>query len=128
MLSLGCVRNASYSRAFCPSPLLLLALSIRYRIQGKTFTLNAVLVSFLEKLNCIVHFQGRRGGGGGWGWGGRAGSNCQLPFSRRDMFRHQRNIHEAENNKRQKDCPWKTRTYYRLENGSLGFIETLQKQ
>ena len=30
--------------------------------------------------------------------------------------------------KRQKDCLWKQRTHYRLENGSLGFIETLHKQ
>ena len=30
--------------------------------------------------------------------------------------------------KRQKDCLWKHRTHYRLENGSLGFIETLHKQ
>ena len=30
--------------------------------------------------------------------------------------------------KRQKDCIWKQRTHYRLENGSLGFIETLHKQ
>ena len=29
--------------------------------------------------------------------------------------------------KRQKDCLWKQRTLYRLENGSLGFIETLHK-
>ena len=27
-------------------------------------------------------------------------------------------------NKRQKDCLWKQRTHYGLENGSLGFIET----
>ena len=31
-------------------------------------------------------------------------------------------------NKRQKDCLWKQRTHYRLENESLGFIETLDKQ
>ena len=31
-------------------------------------------------------------------------------------------------NKRQKDCLWKQRIHYRLENGSLGFIETLHKQ
>ena len=31
-------------------------------------------------------------------------------------------------NKRQKSCLWKQRTHYRLENGSLGFIETLHKQ
>ena len=31
-------------------------------------------------------------------------------------------------NKRQKDCLWKQRTHYRLENGSLGFIETLVKK
>ena len=31
-------------------------------------------------------------------------------------------------NKRKKDCLWKQRTQYRLENGSLGFIETLRKQ
>ena len=31
-------------------------------------------------------------------------------------------------NKRQKDCLWKQRTHYRLENGSLSFIETLHKQ
>ena len=30
--------------------------------------------------------------------------------------------------KRQKDCLWKQRTHYGLENGSLGFIETLHKQ
>ena len=31
-------------------------------------------------------------------------------------------------NKRQKDCLWKQRTHYGLENESLGFIETLHKQ
>ena len=31
-------------------------------------------------------------------------------------------------NKRQNDCLLKQRTHYRLENGSLGFIETLHKQ
>ena len=31
-------------------------------------------------------------------------------------------------NERQKDCLWKQRTHYGLENGSLGFIETLHKQ
>ena len=31
-------------------------------------------------------------------------------------------------NKRQKDCLWKQRTHYRLENGSLDFIATLHKQ
>ena len=31
-------------------------------------------------------------------------------------------------NKRLKDCLWKQRTHYRLENQSLGFIETLHKQ
>ena len=31
-------------------------------------------------------------------------------------------------NKHQKDCLWKQRTQYGLENGSLGFIETLHKQ
>ena len=34
----------------------------------------------------------------------------------------------ANLNKRKKDCLWKQRTHYRLENGSLGFIETLHKQ
>ena len=31
-------------------------------------------------------------------------------------------------NKHQKDCIWKQETNYGLENGSLGFIETLHKQ
>ena len=31
-------------------------------------------------------------------------------------------------NERQKDCLWKQRSHYGLENGSLGFIETLHKQ
>ena len=31
-------------------------------------------------------------------------------------------------NKRQKDCLWKQRTHYGLENRSLDFIETLPKQ
>ena len=31
-------------------------------------------------------------------------------------------------NKRKKDCLWKHRTHYGLENGNLGFIETLHKQ
>ena len=34
----------------------------------------------------------------------------------------------SSEHKRQKDCLWKQRTHYRLENGSLGFIETLHKQ
>ena len=33
-----------------------------------------------------------------------------------------------EENKRQKDCLWKQRTHYGLENRSLGFIENLHKQ
>ena len=31
-------------------------------------------------------------------------------------------------NKRQKDCLWKQKTHYGLENRSLGFTETLHKQ
>ena len=30
-------------------------------------------------------------------------------------------------NKRHKDCLWKQRTHYRLENGSVGFIDTFHK-
>ena len=30
-------------------------------------------------------------------------------------------------NKDKKDCLWKQRTHYRLENGNLGFIETPNK-
>ena len=37
------------------------------------------------------------------------------------------NLHEMSN-KCKKDCSWKQRTHYRLENGSLGFIVTCQKQ
>ena len=35
---------------------------------------------------------------------------------------------EWSQNKRQKDCLWKQRTHYGLENGILDFIETLHKQ
>ena len=38
------------------------------------------------------------------------------------------NVYPKHWNKRQKDYLWKHRTHYRLENGSLGFIETLHKQ
>ena len=34
----------------------------------------------------------------------------------------------CEINKHKKDCLWKQRTHYRLENGSLDFTETLHKQ
>ena len=37
-------------------------------------------------------------------------------------------VYDRNGNKRQKDCLWKQRTHYGLENGSLGFIETLHKQ
>ena len=35
---------------------------------------------------------------------------------------------ETKNNKRQKDCLWKQRIHYGIENKSLGFIETFHKQ
>ena len=35
---------------------------------------------------------------------------------------------QCSKKKRQKDFLWKQKTHYILENGSLGFIETLHKQ
>ena len=45
------------------------------------------------------------------------------------LFKGLKNEFESAtvNNKRQNDCLRKQRTHYRLENGSLGFIETLYK-
>ena len=43
-------------------------------------------------------------------------------------FRSEQNKELLIYNKRQKDSLWKQRTHYGIENGSLGFIETLHEQ
>ena len=40
------------------------------------------------------------------------------------MILHVNSTGAGKYNKHQKDCLWKQRTHYGLENGSLGFIDT----
>ena len=56
----------------------------------------------------------------------------QVYFTNKELYGHviqsSTNNNISYINKRQKDCLWKQRKHYELENGSLVFIETLHKQ